>query len=184
MTAVVLAAGGGRRMGRPKLLLPFAGRPLLSWTLELVNRLPVACRVLVLGAQAREVQQELPLAGWVVTVNEAWQKGMAGSLKAGVDAAPPGGLLLFLGDMPCVPETACRKVMRQASEVPVAPTHNGERGFPVYLPPSMRGGLHVLEGDQGARSLLKGCQLVPEPDPGVLRDVDRTEDLTCTALKA
>ncbi len=171
-------------MGTPKLLLPFGGRPLLSWALELVNRLPVSCRVLVLGAQAREVREKLPLSGWVVIVNEAWQEGMAGSLKAGDCAAPPGGLLVFLGDMPCVPEGACRRVIQQAGDVPVAPAHNGVRGFPVYLPPSTRDRLHLLEGDQGARSLLTTCQLVPEVDPGVLRDVDRMEDLTCTAWTA
>jgi len=190
MTGVVLAAGAGQRMGRPKLLLPVAGRPLLSWVVDLVERLPLDERVIVLGAEATAIQGALfpprpePLpsrevrarASWQVIVNEAWQEGMGSSLRRAAEAVE-GGMLVFLGDMPWVPEQAAREVLARAGEHPVAPAHEGQRGFPVYLPPSLRPGVLRLSGDRGARDLLANCELIPWDDPGVVRDVDGMEDL-------
>ncbi|MEW6217337.1 MAG: nucleotidyltransferase family protein [Candidatus Bipolaricaulota bacterium] len=257
MTGVVLAAGAGTRMGRPKLLLPVSGRPLLAWVVDLVNRLPLDKRVIVLGAEAEAIRgalfsphprpspaRERPMVPWLcsvaaclrrtlgvgdrprcyttsppsdgegflfpppsdgrgrgggwrrcpltldplsrrgegrralwhVIVNEGWKEGMGSSLRRAAEEAE-GGMLVFLGDMPWVPEEAARAVIAQAGDRPVAPAYRGQQGFPVYLPLVLRPALRSLRGDQGARDLLGGCQLVPWPDDGVIRDVDRVEDL-------
>lgn len=86
-------------------------------------------------------------------------------------------MLVFLGDMPWVSEEAARAVLARAGDRPVAPMYGGRRGFPVYLPPSLRPQLRALSGDHGARDLLRECDLIPWPDDGVIRDVDRAEDL-------
>lgn len=210
MTAVVLAAGAGTRMGRPKLLLPLEGKPLLAHVLGLVDRLPVDGRVLVLGAEADAIREALfsprealispslrweGVGGrvgeapsprpsstegraevpWRVVVNEGWREGMGSSLRRAAEEADDG-LLVFLGDMPWVPEGAARAVLARAEDHPVAPAFNGQRGFPVYLPRSLRPALLALQGDRGARDLLGEVELVPWPDDGVVRDVDREED--------
>jgi len=179
MTAVVLAAGRGRRMGGSKMLVLFRGQPLLHWTIQLVHRLPVAERLLVLGSQAERIQEEIPVSGWRVVVNDEWQEGMASSLRAAESEASAGGLLVFLGDMPCVPDTVCRQVIARAGDRPVAPSYRGQRGFPVYIPPSVRSRIQDLRGEQGARVLLGQCEHVPQQDPGVLWDIDRPEELAC-----
>ncbi len=183
MTAVVLAAGGGRRMGRPKLLIPYRGQPLLKWTVELVQCLPVSHRLLVLGPKTPEVKERIRLPGWQVEVNRGWEEGMASSLRLAEASAGPGGLLVFLGDMPHVPKKACLEVLSQAGDTPVAPACNGVRGFPVYLPPSFRPKLRLLRGDRGARGLLSECRLLQQDNPGVLWDVDEMKDLACGPLK-
>ncbi|MFO8034048.1 MAG: nucleotidyltransferase family protein [Candidatus Bipolaricaulota bacterium] len=180
---MVLAAGEGRRMGGMKMLVPFHGRPLLQWTVELVQRLPLDHRVIVLGAASRQVRSRISLAGWRLAVNRGWREGIASSLRVAEATAPLGGLLVFLGDMPRVPEEACLAVISQACDVPVAPSYKGQRGFPVYLPPSLRPELSGLRGDEGARSLLAECRFIPQEDPGVSSDVDRVEDLACEAWK-
>ncbi len=190
MTAVVLAAGAGTRMGSPKLLLPLDGKPLLAHVLDLVDRLPVDGRVLVLGAEADAIRTVVfpshpgPLSRrgesgqvrWRVVVNEGWREGMGSSLRKAAEAVDDA-LLVFLGDMPWVPEGAARAVLARAGDRPVAPAHRGRRGFPVYLPRALRPALLALRGDQGARDLLGNCELIPWPDDGVVRDVDRQEDL-------
>ena len=190
MTGVVLAAGAGTRMGRPKLLLPLSGRPVLAWVVGLVERLPLDQRLLVLGAEAETIVQTmfpphpapLPRRGkgergrWRILLNEGWSEGMGSSLRRAAEEAE-GGMLVFLGDMPWVPEEAARAVIARAGDRPVATAYRGQRGFPVYLPLVLRPALRRLRGDQGARDFLGGCQLVPWPDDGVIRDVDRVEDL-------
>lgn len=174
-------------MGRPKLLLPLAGRPLLAWVLDLVEGLPLAGRVIVVGAEAQAIRDAffdarghrangagLP---WCVIVNDEWQRGLGSSLRRAAEAVA-GGMLVFLGDMPWVPEDAARAVLARAGDRPVAPAYHGQRGFPVYLPPSLRPGLLRLARDRGARDLLADCELIPSEDPGVVRDVDVLADLT------
>jgi len=184
MIGLVLAAGGGRRMGEPKLLLPYRGRPLLAWTVELVGRLPLSARILILGAQAQAVRERMPLAGWSLVENPRWPEGMGTSLAAGVAASPQGGWLVFLGDMPHVPEEACRAVLERASTEPVAPRYGEVRGFPVFLPTHLRSELLSLKGDKGARDLLGSCITIPWDDPGVVHDVDRLEELRCDGPSA
>jgi CTP:molybdopterin cytidylyltransferase MocA len=188
MTGVVLAAGEGRRMGRPKLLLPVEGRPLLSWVVDLVERLPVDERLIVLGAEATAIREaffssrgegaHLP---WHLVVNEDWYDGMGSSLRRAAEAVA-GGMLVFLGDMPWVPEAAARAVLGRAGDRPVAPAYRGRRGFPVYLPPSLRPALLQLSGDRGARDLVGDCEVIPWDDPGVVRDVDAPADLPGSRL--
>jgi len=201
-------------MGRPKLLLPYRGRPLLSWTLELVEGLPLEGRLIVLGAQAGEIlrrlfrypssviRDPLPITHnpspithhrktvtrhaspvtrhdrmWEILINERWKKGMGSSLRLAAEEVE-GGMLLFLGDMPDVPLEAARAVLSRAGDHPVAPSYHGRRGFPVYLPPSIRPRLRTLSGDIGARNILReGCDLVPIDHPGVVKDVDLAHDL-------
>lgn len=180
MTGVVLAAGAGTRMGCPKLLMAVDGRPMVARVLELVERLPLDRRILVLGAHAEEVQLALFPSGdpgmWQVVPNPDWPEGMASSLRRAAEEVQDG-ILLFLGDMPWIPESAARAVLARAGDRPVAPSYGGQRGFPVYLPPSLRPALLTLQGDVGARHLLADCDLIPWPDDGVIRDADRAEDL-------
>lgn len=195
VAGVVLAAGPGRRLGlsTPKPLLPVRGRPMLAWVLDLVERLPLAPRVLVVGAHAPEILAALfadlpPIPQgpefwarreghtWRVLYNPDWPEGMGTSLRRAAEAVHTG-MLVFLGDMPFVPKDAAQAVLARAGDHPVAPSFRGQRGFPVYLPASLRPKLLGLWGDVGARHLLEDCELIPWDHPGVVKDVDQLEDL-------
>jgi len=193
VVGVVLAAGPGRRMGlsTPKPLLPVQGKPMLAWVLDLVEGLPLSERVLVVGAYAQEILRALFSAEffgdeetvlmrngkpWRVLYNAGWPEGMGSSLRLAAKVVG-GGMLVFLGDMPYVSEAAARAVLAQAGELPVAPSFRGQRGFPVFLPPSLRPKLLGLRGDVGARDFLSECVLIPWEEPGVILDLDRPADL-------
>lgn len=193
VAGVVLAAGPGRRMGlpTPKLLLPIQGKPMLAGVLDVVERLPLSERVLVVGAYVQEILRVLFSAEffgeaeavlmrngkpWRVLYNAGWPEGMGSSLRLAAQALR-GGILVFLGDMPYVSEAAAQAVLAQAGELPVAPSYQGQRGFPVFLPPSLRSSLLKLRGDVGARDFLSDCVLIPWDEPGVILDLDRPEDL-------
>jgi molybdenum cofactor cytidylyltransferase len=93
------------------------------------------------------------------------------------------GLFVFLGDMPRVPLGLARDLVRAL--IPgvdaVAPRFAGRRGHPVLFGRSCFPALRALGGDVGAREVLAalGDRLArfDSPDPGVLFDVDRPEDL-------
>ena len=181
-------------MGALKLLLPFRGKPLLSWTLDLVEGLPVERRLIVLGSHADTILKEIfglhssPLTRhpspatrhglpWEVLINPDWEEGMGSSLGLAARHVERG-MLVFLGDMPEVPREAARAVLSLVGDWAVAPSFRGRRGFPIYLPPGLRPQLLGLRGDVGARELIRGnCELIPWPDPGVLRDIDTELDL-------
>ena len=196
ITGVVLAAGSGTRFGGQKLLFPYRGEPLLSWSLRVVEPLPLAGRLIVLGAdsqaileqvfkssagEALQTRGELKLTHngkeWLALYNPDWPVGMGTSLRRAAQVAS-GGLLVFLGDMPWVPVAAAQAVLTRAGARPIAPSYQGQRGFPVYLPPTLRPRLLSLAGDRGAREILAGdCDLIPWADPGVVFDVDEDADL-------
>ena len=173
--ALVLAAGGGTRFagGGHKLLAPFRGRPLVAWALEAASVLDEL--IVVTGA----VALDLP-AGAREVRNERWVEGQATSLAAGLDAAAGHeAVVVGLGDQPLVPAEAWRRVAA-ATATPIAvATYGGVRRNPVRLAAEVWG-LVPREGDEGARSLLRGRpDLVTEVAcPGDPADVDTQEDLT------
>jgi CTP:molybdopterin cytidylyltransferase MocA len=189
-------------MGTQKLLLPFRGKPLLAWTLDLVGSLPVGRRLIVLGAHADTILKKLfclpsfpPSTRhasrvtshgssrhasrvtrhgirWEVLINRGWEEGMGSSLRLAARHVD-GGMLVFLGDMPLVPREAALAVLFRAKGRPAAPIYRGQRGFPVYLPAKLRPQLLGLRGDIGARWLIsRDYELIPVDDPGVTLDID------------
>jgi molybdenum cofactor cytidylyltransferase len=126
----------------------------------------------------------LEAAGLRVVVNERAADGMGSSLACGVAAAPDAaGWVIALADMPFIRADTVSAVARAlgSGAVVAAPSHAGRRGHPVGFAAAFRRELEALSGDRGARSLLARhadrLTLVPSDDPGVLRDVDRRQDL-------
>lgn len=113
-TGVLLAAGAGTRLGRgpPKALLPFRGRTLVEVLADTL--FDGGCRevVVVLGAEADHVRRSTDLGTHVVVENENWAKGMAGSFRAGIDAAMAGNsIMVALVDQPGLTLTAVSRLL-------------------------------------------------------------------------
>jgi len=84
---LLLAGGEGRRFGRPKALVEFAGSPLVEKAAGTLSAGGCHPTVVVLGASAEEVAETCSLQEAVVIVNENWREGMSTSLKAGLAEA-------------------------------------------------------------------------------------------------
>jgi molybdenum cofactor cytidylyltransferase len=185
VSAIVLAAGESRRMGRPKQLLRLGERTLLDLALDNVRKSSVAEIILVLGSWAAEIQQQVSTQDVKIVVNSAYQEGMASSLRAGIGAVDPRAhaVLIVLADQPCLRSTTLDRLIdhhRSTRPQIVIPTYKGFRGNPVLLDRSVFSEVMEIRGDIGCRAIFGGhtenISKVEVDDPGILLDVDTSKD--------
>ncbi|MCD2463529.1 MULTISPECIES: NTP transferase domain-containing protein [unclassified Streptomyces] len=190
VAGLLLAAGGGRRLGgRPKALLTHRGRPLVEYAVGVLRA--AGCEVVhvVLGASAGVVRERAELPGCVLVENPRWAEGMGSSLRAGLDslAADPRGVdaaLVLLVDQPGIGAEAVARVRAAyvSRDSLAAASYDGQRGHPVLFGAGRWAGIAELAvGDRGARDYLAAhrdaitpvdCSDVAEP-----YDIDTEEDL-------
>ena len=189
VAGVILAAGAGRRMGtaagRPKLLLPFRGAPLLSHVIASARASRLAPLCLVLGHRSAEVRRRVDLSGLTVAVNADYATGQAGSLAAGLARVRNrcSAAMFLLGDQPLVGAHLIDTLIEAHGRRPAAVTlltFDGRRGNPVIVAARLFPEVMRLTGDTGARALFDAhraeIQRVAVDDPAVLLDVDRPAD--------
>lgn len=183
---IVLAAGGSRRLGRPKQLLPIEGRPLLELVVSRACASGLDQVVVVLGAHAEQIAAAVDLGRARVVLNPLYQEGMSSSLRAGVAALGESidRLMVILGDQPDVSAEMIDELLalQRRSELPAAALNvAGLLQPPAVFERHLWPGLKVLEGDAGCRELIRSQpQLVAQLQlPATLRswtDVDTLVD--------
>jgi CTP:molybdopterin cytidylyltransferase MocA len=186
VAGVVLAAGRGQRMGRPKALLRHPdGTPLLASAVSALHDGGCAPVVVVLGAAADEARRLVDEGSAVVVVAQDWGEGMAASLRAGLTAvAGADAALVTLVDLPDVSAEVVRRVGSMARADPegvlARATYRGEPGHPVLIGSAHWAGvIGRAVGDEGARGYLAGHDpiLVECGDLATGRDLDTPSDL-------
>jgi CTP:molybdopterin cytidylyltransferase MocA len=180
VAGVLLAAGEGRRLGRPKALVELGGQTLAERGVRLLREGGAAPVIVVTGA----AHLELPS---VLTVrNPNWRTGQASSLAAGLGHVPAScaAAVVALVDQPLITPEAVRRLIaahRAGSGVAVA-AYNGLPRNPVLLArehwPRV---LALAAGDTGARPFLTAnpglVTLVECGDAGRADDIDTGDDL-------
>jgi len=155
--ALVLAAGGSRRLGRPKQLLAYRGATLLDATLATVRDAGFDQVVVALGGAADEVQQRVDLEGVDVVLNPDFGDGCATSIRTALarvrdDAA---GVVLLLGDQPGVTAATIGALVAGAAGRAVAVCeYDDGLGHPLWFDRAMFGTLTGLHGDKAVWKLV------------------------------
>jgi molybdenum cofactor cytidylyltransferase len=185
IAAVVLAAGKSTRMGRTKQVLRIGQVTMLQKVMDTYRLANVDKLVVVLGADAGNVRKGVKFRDETVVVNERFEDGMSGSIRAGVAAVPKDAeaALIALGDQPTLRPGTIDRIVEEykATGAPiVVPVYHGQRGNPVLFHRSVFPQLMRLEGDVGAKSVVRtnerGLREVAVEDSGILFDVDTPED--------
>ena len=188
VAGLLLAAGGGRRLGgRPKALLPLRGRPLVEHAVRTLRAAGCGRVHVVLGAAAGQVRARTELSGCTVLDNPDWESGMGSSLRLGLDSLTGTGshaALVLLVDQPWIGAGAVsrvRSVCRSPATLAAA-SYEGRRGHPVLFGSDHWAGIaRSADGDQGARAYLRThadeIELVECGDIADPADIDTSSDL-------
>ncbi|NBE54222.1 nucleotidyltransferase family protein [Streptomyces boluensis] len=172
IAGLLLAAGGGRRLGgRPKALLPYRGRPLVEHAVQVLRDGGCTEVHVVIGAAAERVRDQAALDGCVLVENPHWEEGMGSSLRAGLDSLAVGGsaratgadrapqaALVSLVDQPGIGPDAVRRIVGAYTSPAslVCAAYEGRRGHPVLFGAERWAGIAATAtGDRGARAYLK-----------------------------
>jgi CTP:molybdopterin cytidylyltransferase MocA len=184
----VLAAGRGVRFGGdiPKPLLELGGRPLVSHAVAAAVGSGLAPIVVVISDDRTAAAIGAGVRGAItIARNPAPEQGISSSLRVALQAleadASVAGAVVGLADQPLVGSDAYRRVAsahEDDAQLAVA-TYGGVRGNPVLIGRARWDEALALEGDEGARVLLRrhGAVEVPCDGTGEPSDIDTPEDL-------
>jgi molybdenum cofactor cytidylyltransferase len=163
--AIILAAGGSTRMGRPKQLLQIEGQTLVRRIVDAATGAGCSPIVVVLGHKADAICQELDRQPVHFAINPDWSRGIGSSIRCGVEmlltiAPSIERLMLLLCDQPRVSANVLRRVIaaQKCSEKPVCVcAYAGTVGPPVLVDRSLFEQLMSLPDDRGAKALWTGA---------------------------
>lgn len=185
VSAVVLAAGQGVRMGTQKLLLPLHGQAIVEKVVDAALASKAGEVIVVLGYRAEEVGKVLAGRPVRLVLNRDYARGQSSSLIAGVRAArqKAAALLFILADQPFLTAALIDHLIEvyETSACLVArPVFKGRPGHPVLCDASLIPEILTLKGDTGAKEIVARCRdrivLVPVADEELLLDVDTPAD--------
>ncbi|AIV33468.1 nucleotidyltransferase family protein [Streptomyces sp. CCM_MD2014] len=189
VAGLLLAAGGGRRLGgRPKALLEHRGHLLVEHATGMLRAAGCARVHVVLGARAEDVRARAALDGCVLVDNPDWEQSMGSSLRAGLRSLTETGAraaLVALVDQPGIGAEAMARVCagyRDETSLASA-AYAGVRGHPVLLGAAHWAGIAATAtGDRGARAYLREHEaeiaLVECGDVARPYDIDTEADLS------
>jgi CTP:molybdopterin cytidylyltransferase MocA len=186
--AVVLAAGGSTRMGRPKALLSIDGHETFLTRIVRTFQAEADDVVVVVGHEAAAVMASVAAQGLTprFVTNPDYASGQLSSLLAGlraIDRPGVGGMLLTLVDVPLVSAATVRAVIERhrATGAPVVRPVSGVRhGHPVLIDRRLFDAIRSADPETGLKPIVRRHasaegELQIE-DEGAFQDVDTPED--------
>ena len=183
VTGLVLGAGGSKRLGRPKQLLPYGGGTLLGHVVGVAGDCGFDQTVVAIGGAADEVRAGVDLDGTDVVVNDDYGEGCSSSIAAAIRGAVDPRcdvLVLMLGDQPGVTTGTVSALLAGRGDAPLALcAYDDGPGHPIAFGHSTFGALTALHGDKGVWRLLdeRDADVVRVPVDGPIPpDVDTQED--------
>lgn len=189
ISAIILAAGESRRMGKlNKLLLPFCGEVLIHKFVKSVFSSNVDEVLVVVGNEEEKIKNVLKEEPVRFVENVDHMKGMTSSIQTGIQAASKesNGFLICLADLPFIETSDFNRIIQSFTDfydsknsLIIVPVYRGMRGNPVLFSNQFRDIILQHEGE-GCRGIVQkhpeSVREVVMGNENVLRDVDTMED--------
>ena len=192
--AIILAGGDSKRMGQPKALLDWDGRPMLEHVLDVARDGGCTKLFVIVGKDGEAIREGVNLDGVTVLENDDPSRGQISSIQLGMQHLDfsTDCCVIWPVDCPMIEPGDVRALIdtygaSRASLMRIfMPTHQGERGHPMLVDIGFRQPFIDLPAGETARSVIEENQTqvkeVPTDNPGVLVDVDTPEQYE-SALK-
>lgn len=185
-TIIILAAGRSARLGSPKQLLSYQGKNLLQHTIDAAHESQAGPIVVVLGSDMDEIAGRLDPIHLTIVKNPNWESGMASSVACGINTMnnlypDTEAVILMVCDQPFVNAKLLKDLINKQEESGssiVASSYENIQGTPALFHKKHFDELSALNGDTGARSLIKRYAESIEAIPFDLGsiDIDTIED--------
>ena len=182
ISAVILAAGNARRMGRLKQVLPCRGEILVHRAARVALEAELAPVIVVVGAEAVCVSQAVAGLPVRVVYNPRWAEGQSTSVRLGIASLPKNtnGAAFLPADQPFITAEVLRALVEglNSGANVVAPEVEGHITSPVVFSAALFSELAAVEGDRGGRALFHRYPplRVRWHDPRLAVDIDSPED--------
>jgi molybdenum cofactor cytidylyltransferase len=182
--AIILAAGESRRMGSPKMLLPFNGLTMIENVIENVKDSDVERVLIVLGPERVRLTSIARKMNVRYCYNDNFREGMLSSVQCGFSNLPDDyrAVLVFQGDQPLITKNPINRVIEKYSDSDngiVIPVYRKRRGHPILIDRKYHNEIANLNSSKGLRSLAEifsdDVAEIETDDPGILRDFDTFE---------
>ena len=186
ITAIILAAGESKRMGKPKMLLPWRKEFVLTHVINTYYEAGLDDILVITGGKREQIENAISSLGVRIVFNNIYAKGeMLSSIQCGIRALPSQtqAVLIGLGDQPQVKagsvQIVCDTYRDTKSQI-VVPSFQMQRGHPWLVARPLWSELLKLAAPRSPRDFLnarhKNIQYCNVEDPGVLADLDTPED--------
>lgn len=185
ITAIILAAGESKRMGEPKMLMPWGRSTVLQTVISTFQAADVRDILLVTGGAREQVERLVGKTVQTIYNDDYKKSGMLGSIQLGLRAKmrEASAALICLGDQPQVEEGSVRSVcdtfLKTRSSL-VVPSYQKQRGHPWLVARALWDEILLMREPDTMRNFLNKhiseIQYVESGTPTILQDVDTPED--------
>lgn len=162
ISGILLAAGESKRMGKPKLLLNLEKTNIINTTIDNLLKSEIYELIIVLGHEAQKIENSVSTQDKRIkfVTNKNYREGMSTSIKRGVltTSKESEAFLIALGDQPLISPKLINRLIEkyQSSKLGIVTVmHQSLRGHPVLISKKYVKEILSLNGDIGARDLLK-----------------------------
>lgn len=185
---LTLAAGASSRMGRAKQLLPWGESTLLGHALDMLRKVKIRRKYLLLGSRSDQILAEVDITGFIPLIYADWEEGMGSGIAYALgnmvnDLPELQGVMVTLADQPLVDTSLLEDMLNvhRDSQKPLLACDYGEKtGVPAIITGDHLKELQRLKGDRGAGKLFRTvpehveryvpkCSLVDIDDPDTYR---------------
>jgi len=164
---IILAAGKSARLGSPKQLLTYRCKSLLQHTVDTALESLASPVIVVLGSGKETIEKEIDQTQIFILENSNWESGMASSISCGINnlqtiAPDSEAVIMMVCDQPYVSAALLNDLMnkhKESGKAIIASSYEYTLGTPALFHKSLFSELSALEGESGAKSLIKKYHL-------------------------
>lgn len=186
LAAVVVAAGQSRRMGRPKLTLPWGNTTIIEQVIDVLTQCNLYPIVVVTGGNDREIREILHEKPVLIVKNTGYESSeMVDSVKLGINSLPSetDAVMIVLGDQPQIHPPVVGKLIdafQSTRSFLVVPSYRMRRGHPWLVEKSLWKDLASLPEGHTLRDFLNQhnemIHYIPVDTPSILSDIDTPDE--------